>query len=165
MRSSGKSPYLTNARRLADVIAALQATGTYKYYQLPFDGKGWAYRITGSADDASSIREVFEQHPEFFRIDASENGSLVWRRQHQKLYDVDREVVITRDEYNRLDRGEKARVSRGPLGSTELTALINAATELHSRAVAQQAARRWWVTPLVSVLSAFVGAVAGAAIS
>lgn len=163
MRST-KSPYLTDARRLADVIAALQATGTYKFYQLPFDGKGWAYRITGDAGQASRIRSLFQQHPEFFRIDAGGNGSLIWRRQHQKLYDVDREAAITRQEYDNLDASGKGRVSRSPLAPTELTALIDAAIELHSRAVAQQAARRWWVTPLVSVVSAFGGALLGAAI-
>ena len=86
------------------MIAALQATGTYKFYQLPFGGRGWAYRITSDANQASRVRSLFEQHPEFFRIDSDGNGSLIWRRQHQKLYDVDREAVITRAAYDDLDK-------------------------------------------------------------
>ena len=31
-----KSPYLVDDHRLADVIAAIQAMGTYKYYKLDF---------------------------------------------------------------------------------------------------------------------------------
>jgi hypothetical protein len=167
MRST-TSPYLTDSRRLAEVIAALQATGTYKYYQLPFENsggrKGWAYRITGDPQRAAHFRELFAQHPEFFRIDSDGNGSLVWRRQNQKLYDVDRDLVITRDEFEKLTTERKARISRSPLGPSELTALIDAAVELHSRAVAQRSERRWWVTPAVSVVVAFGGVILGAVI-
>ena len=78
-----KSPYLSSDTRLADVIAAIQATATYKFYQLPVGGKrGWAYRITGSPHYADGLEPVLLQHPEFFRRDPGGNWALVWRRQH-----------------------------------------------------------------------------------
>jgi hypothetical protein len=161
---TAKSPYLSSSSRLADVIAALQATATYRFYQLPIIGEGsWAYRIAGNQHEARSndVKDVFEQHPEFFRIDSQGNGTLVWRRQHQKLFDVDKGAQIPRAEYERLTSTEKQRVSRTPLESDQIATLINAAIELHTRAVAQEAARQWWITPVASVVSAFGGALLG----
>ena len=78
-----KSPYLKDDHRLADVIAAIQAMGTYKYYKLDF--AGWSSRISGDETQDNLWRKVFEEHPEFFRLDSDrEKASLVWRRQHQK---------------------------------------------------------------------------------
>lgn len=159
---TAKSPYLSSGNRLAEVIAALQATATYKFYQLRFDGeRGWARRIDGDASKAGAVRGVFEEHPEFFRIDSQEHGSLVWRRQHRKLFDVDRNVEISRVDYEQLTPEQKQRVSRTPLDPDQVATLINAAIELHARAVAQEAARRWWLTPVVSLASAFGGALVG----
>jgi hypothetical protein len=73
-------PYLDNPQRLADVIAAIQAMGTYKFYKLTF--KGWAERIVADESEAEHWKTVFEDHPEFFRLDTDrEKASLVWRRQ------------------------------------------------------------------------------------
>ena len=89
MSAAPSSPYLADGR-LADVIAALQATATYKFYKLDF--ARWADRIVGEKAKANHWRKVFEEHPEFFRLDSDRRrASLVWRRQHQKRYDVDRE--------------------------------------------------------------------------
>jgi hypothetical protein len=44
--SPGESAYLANSGRLADVIVAIQAMGTYKFYKLSFEG--WADRITAN---------------------------------------------------------------------------------------------------------------------
>ena len=125
-----KSPYLSTSNRLADVIAALQATATYKFYQLKFEGdKGWAWRIAGDASKEAEPRRVFKEHPEFFRIESEGHGSLVWRRQHQKLYDVDKDVEISRADYGLLTTEQKQRVSRTPLldGLRELACEHNSA--------------------------------------
>ena len=54
--STTKSPYLSSSDRLADVIAALQATATYRFYQLRFDGdRGWAWRIAGNATKSRRV--------------------------------------------------------------------------------------------------------------
>lgn len=37
MTGKKKSPYLASPDRLGDVISAIQAMGTYKFYKLTFD--------------------------------------------------------------------------------------------------------------------------------
>ncbi len=152
-----KSPYLEGNDRLADVIAAIQALGTYKFYKLEF--KGWSDRISGDETLAQHWRDVFEQHPEFFRLDSQRNrASLVWRRQHQKLFDVDTERQITRAERNQLTSDQKRRISRMPLGTQELSTLIQTAIELHSRALEHKREGRWWVHLAVGLLGVIIGA-------
>ena len=76
-----QSPYLANADRLADVIAAIQVMGAYRFYKLNF--KGWADRISADETKADYWRNIFMEHPEFFRLDTKkEKASLVWRRQY-----------------------------------------------------------------------------------
>ena len=54
-----KSPDLSTSIKLADVIAALQATATYKFYLLKFEGdKGSAWRIAGDASKETELRRV-----------------------------------------------------------------------------------------------------------
>ena len=61
---------------------------TYKFYRLSFEG--WADRITANKNQGLYWKNVFEQHPEFFRLDsAREKASLVWRRQYPKRFHVD----------------------------------------------------------------------------
>ncbi len=151
------SPYLAAHDRLADVIAAIQAMGTYKFYKLDF--AGWADRISGDESEASHWKEVFEQHPEFFRLDSQrKKASLVWRRQHQKLFDVDKESTITRAEFRNLSSAQKDRVSRMPLRSDELATLISTATNLHSRALEHKKDARWWISGAIGLAGVIIGA-------
>lgn len=64
MRDEHTSPYLNDPNRLSDVLAAIQATATNKYYKL--DLEGWSDRINGDEKHADHWRRVFEEHPEFF---------------------------------------------------------------------------------------------------
>lgn len=152
-----ESPYLKDDHRLADVIAAIQAMGTYKYYKLDF--AGWSDRISGDEKQAEYWRKVFEEHPEFFRLDSRrERASLVWRRQHQKLFNVDTEVKISREEYKGLSDADKARISRTPLTSNELATLVKAAIDLHSRALERKRDSRWWVAGVFGLAGVILGA-------
>ena len=161
-RRRSESPYLDDPSRLADVLAAIQATATYKFYQLGFEGRrDWAWRVTGDSSNSDHIKRVFGEHPEFFRIDSSGKGSLVWRRQNQKLYDVDRGEEISRAEFNRLTEDEKTRISRAPLHSNQIAVLINSAIELHSGALEHQHARRWWVSPSTALAGVVLGGLIG----
>jgi hypothetical protein len=156
----GSSPYLANEGRLGDVIAAIQAMGVYKFYKLEF--KRWAERIAGDESQSDHWRAVFEQHPEFFRIDTARlKASLVLRRQRQKLYDVDKCKEISRAEASGLPQTERDRLSRLPLTSDEIDMLIKTAIDLHARALERRQDRRWWINLGVS----FLGAVAGGAIA
>ncbi|MDA2934785.1 hypothetical protein MYX82_10650 [Acidobacteria bacterium AH-259-D05] len=54
MNLKAHSPYLNDPKRLADVIAAIQAAATYKFYKLDFGG--WADRISGDESEADHWR-------------------------------------------------------------------------------------------------------------
>ena len=160
---SSKSPYLNDSKRLGDVVAAIQAIGTYKFYKLPFDG--WADRISGDGSKGGHWRTVFFEHPEFFRFDSKrEKASLVWRRQYPKRFHVDEVRRLTAEEYHALTDDDKDRVSRDPLTATDIKSLINTAINLHSRAVEHQQRKRWW-TALVGGVGGLIGAIIGAVFS
>jgi hypothetical protein len=151
-----ESPYLRDDARLADVIAAIQAMSIYKFYKLDF--AGWSDRISGDPGKGEHWKQVFVEHPEFFRLDTvRERASLIARRQHPKNYDVDARKQIERGEFLAMDSSQKTRVSRSPLSQGEIASLIQTAVELHSRAMEQAKDRRWWLP----VLTAFIGAASG----
>ena len=158
--ASEQSPYLKGSNRLGDVIAAIQAMAVYKYYKLPFSG--WADRISADAGQAERWKSIFVEHPEFFRLDsAREKASLVWRRQFPKRYNVDTCQVLTHAEYEALDDEQFLRISRVPLSSGDIKALVDTAVSLHSRALEHQKDKRWWVA-LASAAGGLIGAVVGA---
>src|SRR5664279_3256422 len=96
------SPYLREVGRLGDVVAAIQAMATYKFYKLDFEG--WADRISADKSRAGHWERVFEQHAEFFRLDGErKRASLVWRRQYPKRFNVDTLKEISREEFEQLD--------------------------------------------------------------
>jgi hypothetical protein len=155
-------PYLKNPNRLADVIAAIQAMGTYKFYKLTF--QDWADRISGDSGQAEYWKQVFQEHPEFFRLDfAREKASLVWRRQYPKRFDVDSEKTLSRDEFYSMSAEQKQRVSRVPLSAEDIRALIDTAINMHARSLEQRKDKRWWLA-LASAIGGLVGAVVGALI-
>jgi hypothetical protein len=160
---STSSPYLAANDRLADVIAAIQVMGTYKFYKLDFDT--WADRICGDRTEAAHWREVFEQHPEFFRLDSGrKRASLVWRRQRIKHFDVDKGAAITKEAYLALSEVQKARISRMPLNSEELEMLITTAINLHARALEHKQDSRWKINALIGFLGALAGGMLAALI-
>lgn len=155
-----KSPYLTNKNRLGDVIAAIQVMGTYKYYKMDF--ASWADRITGDASKAEYWKMIFEEHPEFFRLDSGRlKASLVWRRQYPKRFNIDNGVSISKDEFYALSQEEKGRISRNPLEASTIEALIKIAIEMQSRALEHQKDRRWLITLLISGIGGLLGALIG----
>ncbi|AGQ92260.1 hypothetical protein MZJ31_004496 [Vibrio parahaemolyticus] len=155
-----KSPYLKNHNRLGNVISAIQVMGKYGFYKL--DYAGWAMRITGDENNADYWKTIFEEHPEFFRVDGEgKKVSLAWRRSYRKRYNVDEQRDLSFQEFNALNDEEKKRISRTPLSGEEITVLIQTAIELHSRAIEQNKEYRWLSNPLLSilggVLAAFIG--------
>ena len=60
------SPYLNSHDRLAIVIAAIQAMGTYKYYKR--DITHWTIQITGKHNAKEEWTKLFKEHPEFFQV-------------------------------------------------------------------------------------------------
>ncbi|WP_119692695.1 N-carbamoyl-L-amino acid amidohydrolase [Ectopseudomonas oleovorans] len=160
MKAKKSSPYLADDNRLGDVIAAIQTMAVYKFYKLPFSG--WADRINADENQAEKWKQIFTEHPEFFRLDSErERASLVWRRQFPKRYDVDAEKIITAQEYNNLTTQQKERISRTPLTPSDIKALIDTAVNLHSRALEHQKDKRWW-TVLASAAGGLIGSITGA---
>lgn len=159
-RADAKSPYLSSSDRLGDVIAAIQAMGTYKFYKLSFEL--WAYRIGSGEKDARHWERLFKEHPEFFRI-GTDGGtaSLIIRRQHPKLTNVDTGTAISIDEYQCLDHKRKKRISRAALSPNEIATLINTAIQIHARALERERDARWWL-PIFTAGAGFVGAILGA---
>ena len=153
------NPYLKE-NRLGDVIAAITTLGLYKFYKISF--VGWADRITGSKEDVDRWRSVFEDHPEFFRINPErDKASLVWRRQLPRLYDVDLGESV--DPAMSAEEKAKRRLSRNPLTPSEVSALVSLAVEMHERALEQSKASRWWI-PVATGILAFIGTLSAAAI-
>lgn len=158
MCKTSKSPYLSEANRLADVIAAIQAMGTYKFYKLDF--AGWSKRISGTSSNSEYWKKIIEEHPEFFRLDnKGKRASLVWRRNYQRTYHVDKNEILSREQCEILSEEERSsRISRVPLSNDDISVLINTAINLHNRALEKEKASRWWFTPIVGLLGVILGA-------
>lgn len=160
MENLDKSPYLANSNRLADVIAAIQAMAVYRFHMCSFSK--WAERIVGDASQGGYWEKIFEEHPEFFRLDTTRQlASLVWRRQLPKRYDVDRGKQLSEEEYARLSPPHRKRISRAPLSPSDIKTLIDTAIDLHSQAVEIQRERRWLVAPVLGLIGGLVGAILG----
>jgi hypothetical protein len=160
MKFFNKSPYVKNPDRLGDVIAAIQAMGIYEFHMCKFER--WAKNITGDSSKGNYWKKIFEEHPEFFRLDSTrEMASLVWRRQYPKCYHVDLKKEITLQELNALPADEEQRISRRPISDADIKTLIDAAINLHSRAIELQREGRWWIPLASSLIGGLIGAILG----
>jgi len=159
MATKSESPYIVNPNRLADVIAAIQAMALYEFHMRSFDK--WAESISGDKSKADYWKKIFEEHPEFFRLDTTRKlASLVWRRQYPKRYHVDLQQTLTESESEALPSDQKSRLSRPPLAPPDIKTLLDAAINLHSRAVELRRESRWWV-PLAGAIGGLVGSLVG----
>jgi hypothetical protein len=159
LRTTRLSPYIASANRLGDVIAAIQAMGVSEFHMRSFES--WATNISGDKEKAQHWKTVFEEHPEFFRLDTTRKlASLVWRRQNPKRYHVDQQKMLTDLELEHLPESEQSRVTRPALTSSDIKTLIDAAINLHTRAVELRRESRWWI-PLAGAIGGLVGSVVG----
>jgi len=112
------SPYLKNPQRLEELCRLGESN-----FRRQRKGEFW--------------KNIFLDHPEFFRINSSEKAvSLVLRRTYQKRYYVDIEKTVTKEECDRLKaEGKGDRISRTPLSNQDIQMPINTAINLHSRAL------------------------------
>jgi len=155
MKKPVRGPY-SNSKRLADVIAAIQFLGIYKFYKLKVED--WADRIGVEPVSAREWLTIFKDHPEFFRVGPSEKKvSLVWRRAYQKRFDVDTEQLITREEYRSRDAKAQSRVTRAPLEDTQIATLVRTAIDLNDREMAHQREARWWIPIAAGLIGIVLG--------
>lgn len=155
------SPYL-KPFRLADVARAIQVMGTYRYHSRLVED--WSKNLD-EPHSAPKWKEVFQEHPEFFRIKIDKNNNvwafLVWRRAYEKTYYPDLGRDLTSQEIADLSPEQKEDLGHRPLTSDQIEALPNTAVSMHEREVARQQARRWWI-PVAPAVFGFLGALAGA---
>ncbi len=163
----GRSPYLKDGR-LPDVIAALQIMGAGERPERAI--KGWAKELSYNDSGAEIDRwtAVFREHPEFFLVyklqdDPTLKSALRWRYTN-KLYDSKTGKEYTPQEKEELPEKERWRLTTRPLTSEAIAALMNTAIELHSRAIEELAASRWWV-PVLAAFLGFVGALLGSIVA
>ncbi|MDX5594573.1 hypothetical protein [Pseudovibrio sp. SPO723] len=142
---------------MSDVIAALTALSTYRYYKLKLSKL--ADRVCGDPSQSDYWRDVLKQHPEFFRfstdIEGAEVVSLVWRRQFPKRFDPKMAREIERDAFDALSSSEKSQISRRPLSSSELSVLVDIAIQMHEKAADRRKSNRWWVQLVLPFIGAF----------
>ena len=162
-----KSPYLVKGR-LPDLLAAIQAMAIYERYRRSVSD--WADLISGDKDSASHWKEIFDDHPEFFRPSVVHPGdySLVWRRAGNSRYHRRLGKIMDQVEVDLLPEEERRRyITRPPVPEGQIKTLLDTAINLHQHATEAQRDRRWWITPvtaIVSTIGSFAGAIVGALI-
>jgi hypothetical protein len=146
--------------RLADVIAAIQAlAANEEYYNLC---ERWAHIISGDEGKAAHWKEVFDDHPEFFRS-TRQLYSLIWRRTLPHIEKATGEIIYNKaykEATSKLDDDQKRQAyGRPQLQDTQVSALIGIAIDLHKDAVARHRDWRWWTAPAASFVATVLAAV------
>jgi hypothetical protein len=154
--------YLLGIDRLSDVLAAIQFLGTYKFYKISLEY--WDGRMKNKPKSADSWKQLFIDHPEFFRYSEEEgNVCLIMRRARPKNYNVDTGEIIDRAELEKMTGKAKERISREHLSPSEIATLMNVAIDLHNRSIAHEEERRWKITLLAPAMG-MIGVILGALI-
>ncbi|WP_457096841.1 hypothetical protein [Lysobacter sp. P5_B9] len=163
------SGYLRRPERLADLIAAIQVMGTYRFAVRRLDR--WEKRLGRIPLSAVSWCEVFAQHPEFFTVireraphqSNNPNVSLVWRRSKERNFDTHEHATVPREAAvaiaQRDPEDDAQQLSRAPLDSSEISMLVNLAVDLHERELKHKQERRWWFAALVAIAGVLVSLV------
>lgn len=161
---NSESPYVTKPYRLADIIAALQVMGTYRYSARTVES--WAELLGEKPRSAESWLDVFNDHPEFFRSGLEEEGlhTLALRRSQPRVYNTKTNEEITVAEFKELPTDGRSHISRRPLSSQQIASLIETAIKLQSQAFARRQELRWWVPHAMSVVTLLIGLMVGAVI-
>jgi hypothetical protein len=157
-RSSRISPYVQNPARLADLIAAIQVMGTYRFSTRRCEK--WEKRLGRQPVSAERWLTIFRQHPEFFTIQDDDFVSLVWRRSKERNYDTYERKLLSREEAQTMaatePENEAVRLSRPPLDTAEISKLVDIAVSLHEREINHKQERRWWYAAVIAVGSVIV---------
>ena len=158
-----QSPYLDRPGRLADLVAAIQALGSYRYAARKEEK--WQ-QLLKKPKSAESWTEIFRDHPEFFRASESDSGmhQLVLRRAQSAMAHATTAESINIEAYKALSDDDKKEYSRAPLNPEQIISLIDVAIKLQNQAVARRQELRWWIPYLLSIASLVVGVVTGISI-
>lgn len=150
-----QSPYLAHHSRLADIVAALQVLGTYKFASRKHSE--WEKLIGRTPISADNWLQVFNEHPEFFRI-RDEWVSLVWRRSSERVFDTCSGQELPKEAVNAMTDEMRKGISRAPLSAEQVSALIEVGIKLQAQAISRRAELRWWVPVLIGAIGIAIGA-------
>jgi hypothetical protein len=134
------SPYLDSPNRLADILAAIQVMGSYPLATR--NESKWQEKL-GSPLSAPSWVTVFEKHPEFFRVNDEGGITLRWRHGYDRIFRTTDQRELLRAELDALSEEDRKELTRKPLTEAQIETLLNAASELHTRAIAYAQERKW----------------------
>jgi len=161
----GSDPYLKPGR-LADVITLLQVMSAAKRPEARIEV--WAQQLDQNevADTTAHWLTVFKEHPEFFKVYKLEGKDKAALRLRYvfKTYDAETGKEYKPNEIDLLDKATKKLLTTKPLTVEQTQILINTAIALHTRALNEQSASRYWI-PLLAAGLAFVGAILGAVLT
>jgi hypothetical protein len=159
-----QSPYIARQQRLADLVAAIQVMGTYRYSGRKVNS--WAKILGEKPKSADSWLIVFNEHPEFFRAGVDDAGfqTLALRRAQPRIYNTRTREEMTLEQIQAIPKERRSHISRRPLSSEQILSLVDVAVKLHTQAIARRQELRWWVVMLIGLASSFVGAFVAALI-
>ena len=160
-------PYLRPGR-LADVIAAIQVMASAKRPERKVED--WAFEFDRSRDTHTVVHwtAVFQEHREFFITYQLQNedelkAALRWRYVF-KTFDAETGEEYTPAQIENLPDERRRLLTTKPLAGDQIQTLLNTAIGLHTRAIEELGAARWWV-PLIAAFLGFGGAIAGTLLS
>ena len=159
------SSYLVESR-LQDIIAAIQVMGSYPKFTSRETDR-WEAKL-GKPKSGADWYDVCSEHPEFFRTNVtSRNGpqkwvGLRWRWALDEDYSPTERVRLGQDRIDGLPSGEKKKLTRPPLESSQIEALISSAIQLHSRAIEDRKEARWLLPIIIPAAMGLVGVIIGA---
>jgi hypothetical protein len=96
--STKESPYIANPNRLADLIAAIQILGTYRFASRHIEK--WEKRL-GRTPVSAGNWTIVTRHPEFVATQR-DDVSLVWRRYRKRNYDAYSRTHLPREDAMKL---------------------------------------------------------------
>lgn len=124
------SPYLID-NRLADILAATPVLATYKWAtRTP---EKWTESL-GEPMSAPNWLQIFQQHPEFFRVNDEGKVTLRWRHGYDRNISVSQGRELSADELRTIPDEQRTNdLTRQPLDAAQIDALLKTAIELHAR--------------------------------
>ena len=160
--ASQRSPYL-NEGRLADIIGAIPVLSAYERYASRQLAE-WQNQL-GEACARDGWKQVFKEHPEFFRFH-DEGGKhwvgMRWRWALDKDFDPQLGRTLSSEEQAAATPEQNDRLTRVPLTPEQIETLMSTAVKLHSSAIEHERHARWWIPLVIPAATTVVGILLGA---
>ncbi len=160
-------PYLKQGR-LQDVLAALQVIASAERPERKI--KDWAFELDRNAEPRTIAKwtSVFQEHPEFFvtyQLPGESDLKAALRVRYVfKTFDSKTGNEYSPAEIAALPKEQRYALTTKPLAGDQIQGLASIAIALHTRALEELQASRWWI-PLIAALLGFVGALIGSVLA